>query len=178
MSTFEDRLWSELVDVHGDEMRFPPSGARRRRPALLTGTALAAVAAAAAVLVFTAGTTAPPAYAVTTNADGTVTVTLNDIVAITAVNAELARDGVAAKAIPITSDCPVHGFPNPMPAGTDPNTYTVTIDPRQIPAGYTAVVGVAQTPAGKIELAQAAFRSAIVPACFNVTPMVLVPRKP
>ena len=85
MSSFEDRLWSELVHEHGDRMQLPASsGTRaRRRPALIGGTALAAAAAAAAVLVFTA-TTSTPAYAVTSNSDGTVTVTLNDVRAITA----------------------------------------------------------------------------------------------
>jgi hypothetical protein len=178
MSTFEDRLWSELVDEHGDQMQFrmPTVTPSRRRPALITGTALAtAVAATAAVLVFTAGTAAPPAYAVTANSDGTVTVTLNDIAGITALNTELARDGIAAKAIPITSDCTSHGFPNAMPAGTDPNTYTITIVPGDIPSGYTAIVGVGQNPSGQIELAQGAFPSASVPSCFNRTPLLLLP---
>jgi hypothetical protein len=108
---------------------------------------------------------------VTTNPDGSVTVTLNDIQAIDGLNAKLASDGIAAKAIPITADCPVHGFPNAMPAGTDPNTYTITIVPSMIPAGYTAVVAVGESASGQIELAQGAFPSP-VPACFNSTPMV------
>jgi len=175
MSSFEDRLWSELVREHGDRMQPPTIGARsnRRRPALITGTALAtAVSAAAAVLLLT--TTSTPAYAVTTNPDGTVTLTLNDVKAITAVNAELARDGIAARAIPLTADCPIHGFPNPMPAGTNPSTYTITIVPAEIPAGYTAVVAVGENASGQIALAQGAFHSP-VPACFNSTPMVLHP---
>jgi hypothetical protein len=176
MSTFEDRLWSQLVREHGHEMQLPPITVRtsRRRPALITGTALAtAVAAAAAVLVLTA-TTSTPAYAVTTNSDGTVTVTLNDVAAIATLNAELARDGIAARAIPLTADCPVHGFPNPMPAGTDPSTYTITIVPREIPAGYTAVVAVGENASGQVELAQGAFRSP-VPVCFNSSPTALHP---
>lgn len=181
MSTFEDRLWSQLVTEYGDRMRLPTpttpraSARRRRRPALITGTALATAAlATAVVLILSASTSAPPAYAVTTNGDGTVTVTLNDISAITALNAELAQDGIAAQAIPITAGCPVHGFPNAMPVGTNPSTYTITIVPSQIPAGYTAVVAVGQSPSGRIELAQGAFRSP-VPACFNSTPMELHP---
>jgi hypothetical protein len=145
----------------------------RRRPALITGTALAVtVAAATAVLVF--NTTSTPAYAVTDNSDGTVTVTLHDIQAITALNAALARDGIAARAIPLTADCPIHGFPNPMPAGTNPSTYTITIVPADIPAGYTAVVAVGENASGQVALAQGAFRSP-VPVCFNSTPMVLHP---
>ncbi|HET6870726.1 MAG TPA: hypothetical protein VFH80_32745 [Solirubrobacteraceae bacterium] len=175
MSTFEDRLWSELVREHGHQMQSATISVRphRRRPALITGTALATAVAAAAVLVFTA-TSSTPAYAVTPHSDGTVTVTLNDVKAIAALNAELARDGIAARAIPLTADCPVHGFPNPMPAGTNPSTYTITIVPSQIPAGYTAVVAVGENASGQIALAQGAFRSP-VPVCFNSTPMVLHP---
>lgn len=180
MSTFEDRLWSELVREHGDRMRLDGTTTvrRGRRPAVLTGTALGAtgLAAAAALLVFGA-TKSTPAYAVTTHSDGTVTVTLNDVAAITALNAELAGDGIAAKAIPLTADCPVRGFPNPMPAGTNPSTYTITIDPRNIPAGYTAVVAVGQNGSGQILLAQGAFRSP-APVCFNSIPTVLHPIDP
>ncbi len=61
-----------------------------------------------------------------------------------------------------------------MPAGTDPSTYTITIVPSEIPAGYTAVVAVGQSPSGQVELAQGAFPSP-APVCFNSTPMVLHP---
>jgi hypothetical protein len=80
MSTFEDRLWSELVREHGDQMRLHgTTTVRRLRPVVVGGTALiTAGVTAAAVLALTATTAAPPAFAVTTHADGTVTVTLND----------------------------------------------------------------------------------------------------
>lgn len=175
MSTFEDRLWSQLVREHGDQMQLPTikANSARRRPALITGTALAAVVAAAAVIILTA-TTSTPAYAVTRNSDGTVTVTLGDVAAITALNAELARDGIAAKAVPLTADCPIHGFPNPMPAGTNPSTYTITIVPADIPAGYTAVLAVGENASGQLSLAQGAFPSP-APVCFNTTPIALHP---
>jgi hypothetical protein len=180
MNTFEDRLWADLVREHGDEIRRhgmprPPHATSRRRPALLAGMALAAAGLiAAAVLAVNAITAPPPAYAVTRNPDGSVTVTLNEIKAITALNAELARDNIPAEAIPLTTDCPVHGFPNAMPAGTDPSTYTITFDAREIPAGYTAVVAVGETASGQVALAQGAFPSP-APACFNSVPMVLHP---
>jgi hypothetical protein len=178
MSTFEDRLWSQLVHEHGDRMRLPTPtvAAKRHRPALITGTVLATAGAlAATVLAFTATTSAPPAFAVTAHQDGTVTVTLNDISAVTALNAELARDGIRARAIPLTADCPTHGFVNPMPSGTNPSTYTITLVPREIPAGYTAVVAAGQDPSGRIELLQGALRPP-VPACLNRTSN-LVPLK-
>ncbi|MGN6867695.1 MAG: hypothetical protein ACTHMY_04745 [Solirubrobacteraceae bacterium] len=176
MSTFEDRLWSQLVREHGDQMQLPTIAARphRRRPALITASALATAVVVAAVLVLTA-TTSTPAYAVTDNSDGTVTVTLHDIQAITALNAALARDGIAARAIPLTADCPIHGFPNPMPAGTNPSTYTITIVPADIPDGYTAIVAASQNSSGEVQLAQGAWPSP-GPPCLNSAPL-LVPRK-
>jgi hypothetical protein len=176
MSTFEDRLWSALVREHGDQMQLPKVSARTtpRRPALITGTALAAAVAAAAVIILTA-TTSTPAYAVTRNSDGTVTVTLDDVAAITALNAELARDRIAAKAVPLTADCPTPGFPNALPAGTNPSRYTITIVPADIPAGYTAIVAASQNSSGEVRLAQGALPSP-GPSCINSAPL-FVPRK-
>jgi hypothetical protein len=181
MSSFEDRLWSELVRDHGDEIRQHAATAtrrparRRRHPTVLAGTALStAGVTAAAVLALTATTAAPPAYAVTTNSDGTVTVTLNDISALTALNAELARDGLRAKAVPLSATCPTRGFPHAMPAGTDPSTYTLTIVPADIPAGFTAVVAASQSSSGQVQLVQGAWPSP-GPSCVNSTPLVAHP---
>jgi hypothetical protein len=146
MSTFEDRLWSQLVDEHGDQIRaratstpgvratrratVSPTGRsratlrRRRRPAIVTGTALASAGlVAAGIVAFSATTSAPPAYAVTTDPDGSV---------------------------------------------------TVTLVPADIPAGYTAIVGAAENASGQVVLLQGAVRPP-VPACFNNTPMALHP---
>ena len=145
---------------------------RRRRPALITGTAVATASlVGAAVLVLTATTSTPPAYAVTTGGNGTVTVTLNDISAVTALNAELARDGIRAKAVPVTATCPNRGFPNAMPAGTNPSTYTITLDPTYIPAGYTAIVAVSDDSSGQVKLAMGTSPSP-GPSCINGTPLL------
>jgi hypothetical protein len=180
MSTFEDRLWSQLVRQHADEMSVGAAHATRhrtrRRPAVLTASALATAGVVAAIaLAISASTSAPPAYAVTTNGDGSVTVTLNDVSAITGLNAELARDGLRAKAIPLTADCPTRGFPNAMPAGTNPSTYTITIVPADIPAGYTAIVAARENSSGEVQLAQGTSPSP-GPSCLNSAPL-FVPRK-
>ncbi len=176
MSTFEDRLWSELVQQHGDEIRLGSAASstprRTRRPAVLASAAMTtAGVAAAAVLVLTATTSTPPAYAVTTDSDGTVTVTLNDISAVTALNAELARDGIPAKAVPVTATCPHRGFPNAMPAGVNPSTYTITIDQADIPAGYTAIVAASEDSSGQVKLAMGTSPSP-GPSCINSTPLL------
>jgi len=176
MTSFDDRLWADLVLEHGDEIRLhpgltPPHSSNSRRPALRTGAALAAVGLlAGAVLTFTATKAAPPAYAVTANPDGSVTVTLNDIQAITALNAELARDGLRAKAIPLSATCSTRGFPNMMPTGTNPNTYTITIVPADIPAGYTAIVAASESSSGQVQLAAGAWPSP-GPSCLSTTPL-------
>jgi len=59
-----------------------------------------------------------------------------------------------------------------MPAGTDPSTYTVTIVPSDIPAGYTGVFAVGKTASGQIELLQGSIQPPL-PACFNTAPTVL-----
>jgi hypothetical protein len=178
MSTFEDRLWSELVREHGHQIPSPTISARptRRRPALITAGALATAAVAAAAILAATVTTSTPAYAVTSNSDGTVTVTLKDISALNGLNAELARDGLRAKAIPLAADCPTRGFPNRMPAGTNPSTYTITIVPADIPAGYTAIVAVAKNASGQITLVQGAWPNP-GPSCINTRP-VLIPKGP
>jgi hypothetical protein len=174
MSTFEDRLWSALVHEHGERMRIHPTetNPRAHRPAILTGTALAGAGlTAAVVLAFTATTSTPPAFAVTDNADGTVTVTLNEVSAITSLNAELAREGIDAKAVPLTDDCPTRGFPHDMPAGTSPSAYTITIVPRDIPAHFTAIVAASENAEGQVSLVQGAWPSP-GPACINSTPLL------
>lgn len=198
VSSFEDQLWSELVREQGDQIGAHPRatatlaasavaprsraaraarGRRARRPALVTGTALGTAGLATAVVLALSATTSAPAFAVTGNADGTVTVTLNDISAIAAVNAELARDGIPARAVPMTATRPTHAPLVYMPAGTNPSTYTITIVPREIPAGYTGVLAASQTASGRVELLMGAVLPP-APACFSSTPTVLHPIDP
>lgn len=91
-----------------------PAGARRglatrrlaARPRVALGgiaaTACGAVALAAGLGAF-AGTA--PAFAVTDNPDGSVTITLNDLNAIGALDAKLAAESVAVRAVPVEPGC-------------------------------------------------------------------------
>jgi hypothetical protein len=106
-----------LFDVMRRQILTTPMPAARRlpripvvrftgRPRVLAGGATAVFAAAcAAVLAVTAATTAPPAFAVTNNQDGSVTITLNEITGVSGLNAELASMGVAIRAVPVVSGC-------------------------------------------------------------------------
>ena len=176
MSNFEDELWSQLVRERGEQMRAAPGAAaalassvtatrpatphspRLRRPALLTGSALG-IAGVATAGVF-ALTSASPAFAVTKNPDGTVAITLSDLSELPALNQQLAQDGVAVTAVPISTSCPAAGvITNPSGEST-PNisadhqqtTDVVTIDPSQIPSGDIGVLGASQTASGQVTL--------------------------
>lgn len=176
MSNFEDQLWSQLVRERGEQMRAARGAtaalatsvtatrpaARRaprlRRPALLTGSALGIAGLATAGVL--ALTSASPAFAVTKNADGTVAITLSDLSDLTALNRQLAQDGVPVTAVPISTSCSATRAIN-NPSGEDtPNvsadhrqtTDVVTIDPSQIPTGDIGVLGASLTASGHMEL--------------------------
>jgi hypothetical protein len=55
--------------------------------------------------VLSAASSAPPAFAVTGNQDGSVTITLNEITGVSDLNAKLASMGVAVRAVPVVAGC-------------------------------------------------------------------------
>ncbi|MGH2871608.1 MAG: hypothetical protein ACRDL5_03995, partial [Solirubrobacteraceae bacterium] len=84
-----------------------------RAPRIAVAGTSAGVAAAVAVTLVIATTGAPPAYALTANGNGSYTLTINDLAtAFPQVNAEFAKLGVNAKAIPVTPNCTA---PNQLP---------------------------------------------------------------
>ncbi|MGD0454776.1 MAG: hypothetical protein ABSB69_14380 [Solirubrobacteraceae bacterium] len=122
MSSFEDRLWSELARNHGEPLASAVGRARltRRRPArrilVAGGAALAVAAAAAATLALTAGTTTP-AYAVVVNRDGSVTLTLNELLGTRAADARLASLGVRVRVVTREQGCTAKGELAPLGTG-------------------------------------------------------------
>jgi hypothetical protein len=141
MSEFEDNLWLSIVREHGDELarteRTARTHRRASRPQLLAGTTVGvAVMATAAVLLFGASTS-PPAFAVTRNHDGTVTVNLMHPSGIAGANQRLAAMGVRAQIA-------VQGKTAPKlvcPGGTAP---TITFDPASIPKSHVLVIAPGQ----------------------------------
>jgi len=96
MGNFEDQLWTELANAHGDELAGatrPPARRNRGRPLAMTAGAFGAVGIATTVSLALTATTSTPAYAVTRNHDGTVSVTIHDMIGITGANAELEKLG-------------------------------------------------------------------------------------
>lgn len=192
MSRFEDRLWGELVEHHGALLAQPPaltltpparlrpSSLTRRRPLAVAGAALAAVAAAVVIALSSGGGPAP-AYAVTQNPDGTVTVTVRELTATPALESVLVSMGLPVRAAPVEAACrtrPGQYRQAPLPlAGQEPlytpshtgGVTSVTIDPRRIPDGDTLLLGVREAGPNAIVLEIALYRGA-TPPCLQLTP--------
>jgi hypothetical protein len=99
MTKFTEHLWSDLVQEHGatiadTERPEPGRTPLLRRPRVLAGSTLglAAVGTAVGLVLSAAGGT--PAFAVTTNGDGSVLVTLNHATALPGANAQLTAMGI------------------------------------------------------------------------------------
>jgi len=170
MSMFEDNLWRELVREHHAEYAHPgpatTGGPARGRRLAGASLGLAAVGTAAA-LALTAGTAAP-AFAVTSNPNGTVTVTINQIAGLSGANSRLAALGVRARAVPVVQGCTA--TLQPLPKGTArsavqpaPNMQAFTINPSAIPTGDTVVLAARQS-AGAVQSTDAIVQGS-APAC-------------
>jgi hypothetical protein len=85
MSKFTDNLWRDLAREHGptlahaDRPESVRAGGLRflRRPRILAGSTLGLAGVAAALVLVLGGSSAAPAFAITTNSDGSVLVKLN-----------------------------------------------------------------------------------------------------
>ena len=119
----------------------------RGRTGLIAAGALVATGVVVAGSALWGGGSA--AYAVTRNADGTVTVSIEDVAAIGPANEELREFGLRVKAVPMTADCPSLSGAGSY-RGSDwvaPNRTgkSVTLSPR-IPEGYTVLLAVSRHP--------------------------------
>jgi DNA-directed RNA polymerase specialized sigma24 family protein len=193
-----ERAAIELVDIVG----LTPKRSRRRtasvawgaprpavpgaspRPRTLTLTAGAAGVIAAAVVTVTllvGGTTStPPAFALTQNADGTVTVTLNDVAAgIPGLNAEFARLGIRERAVPIEAGCtagPAVGYMAPLNApGMNGMSTTFTFSSATEHPGYTGFIAARQVGPDHVEIAMGAMQNGMIPPCFPEQTMQVIP---
>ena len=98
MSNFTDNLWSDLTREHGPTLahadRPAPSRARRPRPRVLAGSSLAVAGVGAALLLALSGSAAPPAFAITTNGDGSVLMKINQLQSLPDANHKLTQMGI------------------------------------------------------------------------------------
>jgi hypothetical protein len=179
MTKFADQLFDDLMREHGPALAHakPPAPSRpvwARRPALAAGLGgLAAVAATAGVLVAGGGT---PAYAVTTNPNGTVTVAVYQESGFAGANAKLHQLGDGrVVVVPVRPGCP---RPRP-PAVSGKGRYislgitksgggSVTVKARGIPAGDILVVGIETE--GSTTQSGAFLTSPPPPSCISLSP--------
>jgi hypothetical protein len=147
--TFKNNLLDDLLHEHGTALADVPEQRRRSARPLLVAAGALVVAGAATVAITTSGNT-PEAFAVTKNADGSVTVTIRDIKGVDAANAKLREYGIQAKAVPMSRDCAdldesrmfKGGYTFPR-IGEDGS---VTMSPGDLPNGYTTLLGVSTLP--------------------------------
>jgi hypothetical protein len=186
MSRFEDRLWDELVEQHGALLAEAPltitparAGAevrgRRRRLAPLATLGLALAAALAALVIGLSSGGGTPAYAVLSNPDGTITVTIRELVGVKGADEKLASLGVPVRVVRSEAGCQIRPgeydsarISPPLlqrisklagPAGSG-----VVIAPSAIPAGDTVVIGARELGPGAVGL-QTAIYHGMIPPC-------------
>jgi hypothetical protein len=176
MTSFEDRLWERLVDEH-DADRVTIAAPRKQlnhRPVMLGGS-LTAVALATVAVVLSVGGTAgtQPAYAMTQNADGTVTVSINDLAtAVPELNAKFAAMGIDETVVPVEANCPASNSLGDMLLASSgasmSETFTFSRGHKYLAPGDEGVVAAEQLPNGEVAMAMEAIKPP-VPTCFPAT---------
>ncbi len=188
MGKFEDRLWTELVHEHGRDLaqiRKPPRRpARRPRPRLLLGTTVGLAGVGTALALVLSAASSSPAFAVTRNPDGTVTVWVTRVGGLAGANARLAELGVHARAVQVTAGC-TPGRANWIarnakvqrvvtPGRTQKLIVKARFDPKRIPAGHTLVLAAARAGLAA-RVAPVHLVSGPAPGCFPVAPPPIPP---
>jgi hypothetical protein len=172
MGRFEDQLWADLTERHGAALAVAERpAAHRGRPMALTAGALGAAGLATAVAVTLTATTGSPAYAVTKNPNGTVTVTIHQIEGVSGANAELVKLGVRARAVAFSPGCTakipyvstrVFGGGAVQPSPPD----GFTIEPNLIPLNDTLLLVATQISGDRTAMA-AMVVSGPAPVCYG-----------
>ncbi len=161
MSKFEDRLWRQIVREHGAELAQMRRRAAKRawqsRPRMLAGTTLGLAGIGTAVALLLGAASSTPAFAVTQNSDGTVSVTIQRLSGIAGANQRLASLGIRARAVAVGAGCDsnwtvkqqvITGALSHKPATPAQLRAFIAarvaarakIDPDKIPAGRTVVI--------------------------------------
>lgn len=146
---------------------------RRYRLAAASGAALAAIAAAV-VLVLGVTTGATPAYALTQNPDGTITISLNDLTTgIPQLNARLRQMGINYTVIPVAQNCSTSTPVLSTARGS--LSETITIGTRNTePPGVDGYLAAEQLPNGSIGLGIGGMKAPL-PTCFSPSTMKVSP---
>jgi hypothetical protein len=182
VARFEDRLFAELVEQHGQLLADAPARAiapaapRRVRRTPIAAIALAiAVALAALVIGLSRGGGGSSAYAVVTNPDGTVTVTISELIGVGPANVRLKQLGLPVAVAAVRKGCPVKpGEVHPADVPPDvsdriaesvggPGNPGVRVDATAIPAGDTLLLTANERRPGFIALRELVIEGAPPP---------------
>jgi hypothetical protein len=175
MTKFEDQLFADLMTQYRPVLEQLPARKPTHRVAprvaWLTGAATAGAAGATVAAVMLAG--GSPAYAVTQNPDGTVTLSVTSKAGVQPLNARLRVLGDPVVVVPTGPGCvAISSLPHPdlgpgkMVSGKSSDTNgSLTIDVQGVPAGDTAIVIVHDTP-GAMDMATSII-SGPVPSCVS-----------
>jgi hypothetical protein len=153
MTKFEDQLFTDLINEYQPALqstRRPAAKGRHevpRRVWLAVGAGGVAGVATAGVVLFGGGS---PAYAVTPNANGSVTVSVTKLAGVAGANARLQALDLEVALVPVEPGCPAlsslpkANWPPEARTGETAKTAdgTVTVGVRDIPPGDTALVPV------------------------------------
>jgi hypothetical protein len=187
MSRFEDNLWREVESKYGSELSETGGPLQRRsrpRVPMIAGTSLGIVGAGAAAVIVLTAASSSPAFAVTRNPDGTVSVVIRRIEGIPGANLRLAQLGIRARAVRVAGACQVATPPalaqvtvatlvrgrHPVWVGTN-GEVNARIRPTQIPIGRTLVIPAVRNGA-LVRLVHGRAVRGAVPACLR--PAVLI----
>jgi hypothetical protein len=180
MTKFADQLYDDLMRQHGPALadtKLPAASHRHiasRRVLLATGAGGLAVAATAGALVAATGG-GTPAYALTTNHDGTVTLAVYQASGIAQANAKLRQLGDNVVVVPVRAGCPsLDSLPAPAVSpngpvslqGTKSSSGPITVNAHGVPAGDIIVVGVKTTAHGTMLAAR--LTSPPAPSCVSM----------
>jgi len=153
MTKFSDQLLDDLMREHGPALASvrPPAPARRRVTAGRTALAGGSVAVAAAIAGSLVAGSGSPAYAVTKNPDGTLSLAVYQASGIAGANARLRQLGDRqVVVVPVEAGCPGVSPTGAAPARGARTTTgisvsgngSVTVKAQGIPAGEILVIGV------------------------------------
>jgi hypothetical protein len=181
MTKFADQLYDDLMSQHGPMLADtrPHAASPRpfvaRRAVLAAGTGGVAVAATVGALVATSGA---PAYAVTTNGDGSVSLAVYQQAGIAQANVKLSQLGDRVVVVPVRAGCPsIRSLRPPAVKERPPITVqarsrdgSVTVKASGIPAGDIFVVGAVTATHGRTTMGEMAGRltSGPAPSCVSL----------
>ena len=180
MTRFADDLFDDLMRDHGAMLADTrPPVARRslasHRMALTAGAGGLAVAATAGSLVALSGA---PAYALTSNHDGTQTLAVYQEAGIAQANAKFQQLKEPVVVVPVKAGCPsISSLPKPVPTADHhaiaiavgvKQQYLVKVNAPNVPAGDLLVIAVAKTAHGMATAA--VLTSGKAPSCVSLPP--------